>query len=652
MIIGTAGHIDHGKTALVRALTGIDTDRLKEEKARGITIELGYAYEPVDASVPTGPRIGFVDMPGHERFIPTMLCGATGIGFALLVIAADDGVMPQTREHLQILQLLGMQQGIVALTKCDLVEPARLDQVRHEITTLLGTTFLASAPVMAVSTVTGYGIDALKACLIAAATAWHAARATPTGTDHRNGTLFRLAVDRAFSLEGRGTIVTGTVHAGALQVGDVMRILPSGAGAHTTTARVRSLHALDCPVERCEAGQRVSLNLVGIERTTVHRGDWIVADTLTHLNTRVAISLSLLPEARTLQHWTPVHVHVGALHVTAHVALLEGERLVPGATMLAELVLATPLHLCHGDRIVVRDASAQLTIAGGTVLDVFPPARNKRSAHRLALLNAQRDTTACDALQATIALEIHGVDLTQFAANRTLPLATIELLLAQLSAISVRSSAAVFACSAPHWQQMQQHILEALSRFHLQEPDTAGVERDRLRRVCLPTVAAPLFAELLLHMMADQQIVSTCNGFIALPQYQVVFSATEAQLWIHATALLALTPFQPPRVRPMALEMQLDEDAMRRLLGKSARIGHTMMVAHDHYFLDSAVLAMAEQVRLLCVTSQETSVAPFRDRIGTGRKLAVQILEFFNRIGYTRRIQDRHLIRQADMWCH
>ena len=670
MIVGTAGHIDHGKTALVRALTGIETDRLKEEKARGITIELGYAYQPIDAAAPHGPRIGFVDMPGHERFIPTMLSGATGIGFALLAIAADDGVMPQTREHLQILQLLQMSQGAVALTKVDLVDAQRIAEVRREIAALLADTFLAPAPVIAVSTVSGEGIDALKTVLFDSARCWYRTR-MPRHADgannhnhdnsgnhssdrhaddgHRNS-LFRLAVDRAFSLDGRGTIVTGTVHAGHLKVGDSVRILPSTGGSSRMTARVRSMHALDCVVQRCEVGQRVSLNLVGIERSAIHRGDWVTAEMVTHRSDRIAIHLSLLGDATALKHWAPVHVHIGALSTTAHVALLEDDRLAPGASMLAELVLPGLQHFCHGDRIVVRDACARLTIGGGYVLDFFSPPRGKRSARRLALLDAQRSTTILEALRATIEIEAQGVDLAQFAANRNLPLPAVEMLLGQLHVASVSASGTLFACAPQHWRQMQQDVRDALARFHQREPDNAGVERERLRRVSVPTVAPALFSALILMMITTLQVVTVHHGFIALPQHQVVFSDEEQRLWDQAAVLLALTPFQPQRVRPMAVHMHLEEDEMRRLLGKSARLGHTMLVAHDHYFLDTAVRAMAEQVLVLCQLSNETTVAPFRDSIGTGRKLAVQILEFFNRIGYTRRIQDRHLMRQAAMW--
>jgi selenocysteine-specific elongation factor len=650
MIIGTAGHIDHGKTSLVRALTGIETDRLKEEKARGITIELGYAYQALNANDPTGARLGFVDMPGHERFIPTMLAGATGIGFALLVIAADDGVMPQTREHLQILQLLQLQRGAVVLTKIDLVDEARLVQVVNDLHRLLASTFLADAPVFQVSTVTGNGVTELKQYLIDAAYQWHhdQIKPSPASSDHTQ--QFRLAVDRCFSLEGRGTVVTGTVHAGALRIGDTVRLLSSSGDTRTVTARVRSLHALNQIADACHLGQRVALNLAGLERSAIQRGDWVVAEATHHHTERVAITLSLLPDAKPLKHWTPVHVHCGATHITAHVALLEGDCLAPGASMLAELALVTPLHLCHGDRLVLRDASAHLTIGGGTVLDVFVPTRSKRSAQRLALLNAQRDRDVTRALQTTLEMETRGIDLSQFAANRNLSVASLQALLSTMPVKSLMTAQGLYACTTAHWLAMQQSVCAALEKFHLREPDNAGVERERLRRVALPTLSSTLFGLLVHPLITDERVVTIDNVFLALPAHRIAFSDAEHRNWQDIARLLQASPFQPPRVRPLAAQLGIDEDGMRRLLGKSARLGLALRVAHDHYFLTTAVRELAAHVLELTEAGGEATVAPFRDRIGTGRKLAVEILEFFNRIGFTRRIQDRHLIRQATMW--
>jgi selenocysteine-specific elongation factor len=654
MIIGTAGHIDHGKTALVRALTGIDTDRLKEEKERGITIELGFAYQPIDAQHPNGPRVGFVDMPGHERFIHTMLAGATGIGLALLVVAADDGVMPQTREHLQILQLLKLKQGAVALTKIDAVAPERVAEVRQQLSELLTGTFLATTPVFACSAHNGTGIPELRQHLHAAALAWHNSRATAAALQANRH--FRLAVDRSFSIEGRGTIVTGTVHDGRVSVGDMLQVLPSTRHGKPLTARVRGLHAFNRVAEHGHSGERVALNLAGIERSDIHRGDWAVAEPVSHRSDRLAVQLQLLPEAKPLRHWTAVHVHSGAAHTLARVALLEGDVLQPGEAMLAELSLETPLHLCHGDHAVLRDASAQSTIAGCTVLDVFPPLRGKRSEERLNLLRALHEAGARsasgdrDALTAVLASETRGVNLSAFAANRNLKESALPALLAQMEATQLRTGDGLYACAPLPWQAMQDKVVAELEQFHQREPDIAGVERERLRRKSLPTLAPEPFAALLQSLVDDGSVVVAQGRFIALPGHKVEFSAAEQLNWEKVSPLLMAEPYQPPRVRPLAAEIGIAEEDMRRLLGKSARLGLSYRVAHDHYYLTAAVKDLAAQVDDLIATEGVAKAAPFRDRISTGRKLAIQILEFFDTIGYTRRIREHHVIRQPEMW--
>ena len=373
MIVGTAGHIDHGKTSLVRALTGVDADRLKEEKARGITIDLGFAYMPAGDGV-----IGFVDVPGHERLVHNMLAGASGIDFALLVVAADDGPMPQTREHLAILDLLGLTRGLVALTKADLVDPDRLAAARNETANALIGTGLDGAEIVAVSSATGAGVAALRARLEAAA-AERSAR--PAGAP------FRLAVDRSFTLPGAGTVVTGTVLAGSVAPGDHLVASPSGLAV-----RVRGLHAQNRVAERGGPGDRCALNLAGdgVSKDALRRGDMIVAPALHAPTDRIDARLRVLAsEARPIGQWLPVHLHHGAAEVAARVVLL-GDPIAPGAEGLVQLVLDRPIAAAAGDRFVIRDTSAQRTIGGGAFLDLRAPARRRRSPERLAQLAAAR----------------------------------------------------------------------------------------------------------------------------------------------------------------------------------------------------------------------------------------------------------------------
>lgn len=394
MIVGTAGHIDHGKTLLVKALTGIDCDRLKEEKARGITIELGFAYAPL----PGGGTLGFVDVPGHERFVHTMLAGAASVDFVMLVVAADDGVMPQTREHLAVLSLLGIDRGLVVITKCDRADAARVQTVMSDVHGLMAQTPLAGAPVLPVSAHTGEGMETLKDALFQAAhdTAAHA----------RENEAFRLAVDRAFTLDGVGTVVTGTVHAGRVTVGDELQLVPG-----SRRARVRSLHAQNRTVTTAHAGQRCAVALAGVDKHEIERGQWLTEPAMAMTTERVDVQLTLWHgEARALRSGTSVHVHLGSASVLASVAVLDPPVIEPGQSGRAQLVLRKPLGAWHGDRVVLRDASASRTLAGGSVLDPCAPVRYRRTPQRLAELDALSLPTAHERLTALLAVTPQGLE--------------------------------------------------------------------------------------------------------------------------------------------------------------------------------------------------------------------------------------------------
>ncbi|MBM3488132.1 MAG: selenocysteine-specific translation elongation factor, partial [Alphaproteobacteria bacterium] len=367
MIVATSGHVDHGKTLLVRALTGIDTDRLPEEKARAMTIDLGFAYWPT----PAGDRIGFVDVPGHERFVRNMVCGVAAIDFVLLVVAADDGPMPQTREHIAILSLLGVGRGALVVTKIDRVEPGRVTAVIEAMRPLLAPTPLAFIPAFPVSALTGDGMTAL---------ADHLADAARTIGARSDANGFRLAVDRVFTVAGAGLVVTGTAVAGHVAVGDTLHVLSIAA-----PVRVRAIRVHDRPAERGLAGQRIALNLAGgVAKADVARGDWIVADGVPAPVARLDGEIRVLAsEKRPFAHWTPVHVHLGAAETVGRVALLDRAAIAPGGAGLAQLRLDRPIGAVFADRFVLRDQSGQRTIGGGRVIDLAPPARGRARPDRL-----------------------------------------------------------------------------------------------------------------------------------------------------------------------------------------------------------------------------------------------------------------------------
>ena len=630
MLIGTAGHIDHGKTTLVKALTGVDTDRLPQEKARGITLDLGYAYTPLDNDT----VLGFVDVPGHEKLIHNMLAGATGIDFALLVVAADDGPMPQTREHLALLDLLGLHRGAVALTKCDRADATQVARVSAEIAALLNPTGLADAPIFPVSASTGDGMPALRQYLTSQALQPQA---------HPPSGHFRLPIDRCFTLPGLGTAVTGTAFSGQVAVGDSLILAPVGL-----KVRVRSLHVQDQPATQGEAGQRCALVLAGdINKQDVSRGMWLVAPPAAHPVSRFQAEIRLPVEAPPLKHWTAVHAYWGSDDITGRVALLDQTALTPGGRAFAEILLDRPGLTVRGDRFVLRDASAQHTLAGGMVLDIFPPNRHKRSPERLAVLSALRSADPADSLIRMTEQAPAGIDLTRFAANWNLALEAASTLWehAHLQVIKVEETQIGF--QSTHWSALQSRLRDALEQEHVRAPDMVGVERERLRRMTLATLAPAVFDALLAEGLSRGEIVQT-RAWLHLPSHEAKVSSADRDLFGTLSPLLEATPYNPPRVRDVFRATGIAEETVRQLFRRMARTGTLYPVAHDHYFTAAAVAALAQIVSQLCAENGAARAAALRDRIGGGRKVAIQILEFFDRTGYTRRVQDEHRLRPRE----
>ncbi|MFT5181112.1 MAG: selenocysteine-specific elongation factor [Alphaproteobacteria bacterium] len=631
MIIATAGHIDHGKTLLVKALTGTDADRLPEEKQRGMTIDLGFAYH----RLADGTVLGFIDVPGHERFIGNMLAGVTGIDYALLVVAADDGPMPQTREHLAILDLLGVRYGMVALTKIDRVEPARVAEVTAAITNLLAPTSLADAPIFPVSAITGDGIEALAAHL---STVAGAARDRPS-----NGN-FRLAIDRAFTVAGAGLVSTGTVFTGHVEVGSHVFLAESGQ-----SARVRGIHANNQEASQSVTGQRCAINLAGIDKEIVKRGDWLVSSPDLRPVRKIDTDLLVLgTEVRPLRHWTPVHVHLGAADVTGRIAILGADQIAPGATARAQLVLDHPIGAVARDRFIIRDQSAQRTLGGGHVIDIFPPVRGRARPDRLAMLDALDTDDHTAALTGALNVASAGLDLQRFAIARNLTSDKLAAILAPSDTVVIGPAQSRLAFSKASWQTLREDTLAALDQFHAQHADRLGPSVAQLRRSLGRHVAEEAFAGLVDALTTDKTIASD-GMLLHRPSQKPVLAPEDEKLWVEILPRLTETPQQPPVVHDLAGEIGVPPDKVARTLRRAAALGLVVQASKNRFF-ESGALANLATIFEDVASEEADGVGPgaFRDRAGMGRNLAIEVLEFFDRTGLSRREGNvRRLIRPA-----
>lgn len=610
MIIATAGHVDHGKTTLLQAITGVNADRLPEEKKRGMTIDLGYAYWPQ----PDGRVLGFIDVPGHEKFLSNMLAGVGGIDHALLVVACDDGVMAQTREHLAILQLTGNPQLTVALTKADRVDEARIDEVRQEVLAALSEYGFKDVALFVTVATEGRGIDALRNHL-------QQIPSREQASHHR----FRLAIDRAFTVKGAGLVVTGTALSGEVNVGDTLWL----TGVNKPM-RVRGLHAQNQPVEQAHAGQRIALNIAGdAEKDQLNRGDWLLADAPPEPSERIIVSLQTHTP---LTQWQPLHIHHAASHITGRVSLLEND--------LAELVFDSR----SGWRITTAWFCAifrrgKRWRARAVMLD--PPRRGKRKPEYLqwlaALAQTRDDKSALD-----IHLERGAVDLAAFAWARQLSGEGLRLLTQEPGFIQAGNS----LLNAPVAARWQRKVLSTLATYHEQHQDEPGPGRERLRRMALPMEDDALVL-LLIENMRESGVIASHHGWLHLPEHKAGFTAEQDAVWQKVAALFGDEPWW---VRDLARETNTDEQLMRQVLRHAAQQGMIVAIVKDRYYRNDRIVAFANLIRELDQARGSTCAADFRDRLNVGRKLAIQILEYFNRIGFTRRRGNDHVLRDAQLF--
>ena len=642
MIIGTAGHIDHGKTALVKALTGVDADRLPEEKARGITIDLGFAY----AQTPSGEIVGFVDVPGHEKFVHTMAAGVVGMDHAILVVAADDGVMPQTREHLRVLDLLGVPDVTIVVSKVDLVDAARAEAVRRQVVALVAATRFASVPAHLVSSRSGQGIEALRTALFTRRSP------APAAPSHEG---FRLAIDRVFVVRGLGVAVTGAVIAGRVQTGDVLRLAQQGG-----EVRVRSIHAQNAPAQAAGRAMRCGLVISGVDLAVVERGDWLVSRDLTMLTQRLDCALTVPRDAeRAVRDGELFLLHHGTAHRSARLILLDRAVIEPGQSGLAQCVLDRPVHACWQDRMILRDSSARHTLAGATVLDIDPPARARKRPERIAVLDGLRGTDPPAVLSRTVAQLHSPVNVTHWARAMNTGLSTL-LDGAPSDALRLEADAGTWLLGASARSMLECSVRESLARFHADEPDEPGVAIERLRRMSAAGSPQAIFRAWIQHAIAQGRLGLT-GSFVHLPEHRVQLNDVERSLWDQALPLLLAGRFDPPWVRDLARALGASEGAVRMVLRKQARQSRLVQVVNDLFYPEQTMREIAGVARSLIGRDATLGVIPFRDALQIGRKRAIQILEACDRLGLTRRIvisgrinktgeKDHRLLRNPDLF--
>ena len=632
MIVATAGHVDHGKTALVRALTGVDTDRLPEEKKRGLTIDLGFAYHPLDAE----HVLGFVDVPGHERFVRNMLAGVGSIDLALVVVAADDGVMPQTREHTAILDLLGVSECIAVVSKVDKVDAARADEVSGEIDALLSATGMRGAEVHRVSALSGAGVEALAGALRERALGL-AARAA----DGR----FRLCVDRAFMLRGAGLVVTGTVHAGVAATGERLVVTPGGV-----EARIRGIHAQDRPAGHARAGQRCALNLAGrdIESGAIVRGDWIVDRALHAPTDRIDVRLHVLPgEPRAVRHWTPVHAHLAAAHSTARVAVLGTGSIAPGESGRVQIVLDRPLHALAGDRIVIRDQSATRTMGGGAVVDPFSPKRGRARPARLAWLDAIGTDGPEPAVARAIETTATGVDTGWIRRAFGLTGPEMDRILDAAGAVRVPDAGGDRCFSAAHWAGLQAEILAFLETFHRERPRLHGANANDIRLGVARRVGRAVVEHALAALLREGAVARR-GVTVRLPEHRVTLGANDERIWPRVARALDPAKGSPPSLRQAAEQLKIDEAELGALLRRATNAGLVVPVTRTRFVPLGAVGALAAYAETLADELPEGrfTAAEYKNHAGIGRNFAIELLEFFDRSGFTERLGDRRRVRR------
>lgn len=621
LVIGTAGHVDHGKTALIKALTGINTDRLREEQERGMSIELGFAH----FTLPCGMLAGIVDVPGHERFLKNMLAGAAGIDLVMLVVAADEGVMPQTVEHLDILKLLHVKDGIIVLTKVDLVDPEWLDLVEDEIRAHVKGSFLEGAPIVRVSSVTGQGLDALVDALNE-----RALQVQARGTEGP----FRMPVDRVFTMPGFGTIVAGTVWSGVVRVGDPLELQPMGL-----QSRARGLQIHGRKVEEAPAGVRLAVNLAAVDVEQVAKGAVLAEPGLLRASTLIDAHLQLLERlSDPLRHRTRVRLHVGTAEVIGRVALLDRDELMPGDSGPVQFQLESPIAVLRGDRFILRLYSPMVLLGGGTVLDANArrhKRHDERTLQRLEVLKG--GSLEAQVAQVVLDRGLAPASAADVSGALGCPLDQAAQVLELLDAHGDVMTLGDRYLHTDAVRAARERMERVLSEFHRQRPLRQGMPKEELRSRAAANCDAKVW-NALLDTWVREGIVKLSGPLAALGSHEVSFSDEQRQAAERMDGAYRAGWFDPPSEQDV-LDREGSADA-REVFTALVEQGRLVKIAEGLYLHADAVLAAEKVLREVLAAQGRVTVAQFRDAIGSSRKVAVPLLEYFDSIRMTRRIGD------------
>ncbi len=634
MIIATAGHVDHGKTELVKALTGIDTDRLLEEKARGLSVDLGFAYH----TLPDNTILGFVDVPGHDNFIRNMLAGVAGIDLGLLVVAADDGVMPQTREHLAILSLMEIRQYIVALTKIDRVSSGRVYDVADQVDRLLTAQGHEGVTIYPVCAPENQGIGelmkALKSRVKAASAAWTA--------EHH----FRMSIDRVFTLKGVGLVVTGMVFSGAVRKGESMTLSTDGS-----QVRVRGIRAHNTASNGAKAGERCAINIAGrgLNKEVVRRGNWLMHPSLYAPTRRIDVEVKVLAsETGPLKHWTPTHLHIGADHLSARVAVLSGGAIPAGGQGLAQLVVSRDAFAVHGDTFVLRDQSAQRTIAGGRVIDPFSPKRGRARPARIAALNAMQHRNVTDALRALTDGSETGVLLTPFSVAYNLPAPRLDMLIDRLSLRRVGQQSKQRVFCETQWHRLGAKVVGAVKGFHRSKPMSPGASVKDIQLALSPHIETSIL-EVLLGTLVEEQRLNSRGTRFHLPSHNIRISVRDQQLLDRVAPKLAPRSGTPLSLHQAAADLKVDLETLEMTLKTASRLGKMVLIGKNRYAPTHFVAKLGVVAERLAANSADRcfTTAEYRKQTTLGRNFVIDVLEYFDQIGFTERNGNTRYIRRS-----